>query len=62
MVNLIAKVTRVAHLGFEVRVELAPKTGAQGLSAQITRGDARILDLKVGETVYVRATSLATAG
>nr|WP_148302131.1 TOBE-like domain-containing protein [Tomitella biformata] len=60
--SFAAEVTRVAHLGFEVRVELRPKSGAQGLSAQITRGDARVLDLKVGETVYVRATTMAVTG
>ncbi|MDN5760163.1 MAG: TOBE-like domain-containing protein [Tomitella sp.] len=55
--SFAAVVTRVAHLGFEVRVELRPKTGAAGLYAQITRGDARVLDLQAGDTVYVRATT-----
>ncbi|WP_408642245.1 sulfate/molybdate ABC transporter ATP-binding protein [Speluncibacter jeojiensis] len=54
--SFAATVERVAHLGFEVRVELRPKSGAEGLSAQITRGDAKVLDLHEGETVYVRAT------
>ncbi len=58
--SFAATVTRVAHLGFEVRVELRPKTGAVGLYAQITRGDARVLDLREGDTVYVRATADAT--
>lgn len=54
--SFAAVVTRVARLGFEVRVELRPKSGAVGLYAQITRGDARALDLAEGDLVYVRAT------
>ncbi len=59
--SFAATVTRVAHLGFEVRVELRPKSGAVGLYAQITRGDARVLGLREGDTVYVRATEEAAA-
>jgi sulfate transport system ATP-binding protein len=46
-------VSRVVHLGFEVRVEL--RDGDQHeLSAQTTRGEAARLDLAVGQRVFVR--------
>ena len=51
-----ATVDRVAYLGFEVRVELISATTGAPFTAQITRGDAEALGIKVGETVYVRAT------
>ncbi|MBV8735128.1 MAG: TOBE-like domain-containing protein [Solirubrobacterales bacterium] len=49
-----AVVTRVVHLGFEVRVEveLPDKTQAR---AQMTRAQARELELGPGDTVYVQA-------
>ncbi|MFR4190937.1 MAG: sulfate/molybdate ABC transporter ATP-binding protein, partial [Corynebacterium variabile] len=56
-----AVVERVAHLGFEVRVELKDSTTGAPFTAQITRGDANALglgDSTVGETVYARATEL----
>lgn len=56
-----AVVERVAHLGFEVRVELKDATTGAPFTAQITRGDANALglgDSTVGETVYARATEL----
>ena len=51
-----ATVDRVVYLGFEVRVELTSATTGAPFTAQITRGDAEALGIKVGETVYVRAT------
>ncbi|RVW04854.1 sulfate/molybdate ABC transporter ATP-binding protein [Rhodococcus spongiicola] len=57
--SFAATVSRVVRLGFEVRVELQPKTGAQELSAQITRGDAEALDLREGETIYIRPTDIS---
>ena len=53
---LRAKVDRIALLGFEVRVELTNAADNAPFTAQITRGDAEALDLKEGDTVYVRAT------
>jgi sulfate transport system ATP-binding protein len=49
-----AVVTRVVHLGFEVRVEveLPDKTQAR---AQLTRAQAGELDLGRGDTIYVKA-------
>ncbi len=50
-----AKVIRVVHLGFEVRVEveLPDKTQAR---AQLTRAQAAELELGQGDVVYVKAT------
>jgi len=48
-----ARVERVVHLGFEVRVELLQ--GSDRLWAQITRNEATELDLHEGQTVFVRA-------
>ena len=56
-----AVVERVAHLGFEVRVELTDAATGAPFTAQITRGDANALgltDLSAGERVYARATEL----
>jgi sulfate transport system ATP-binding protein len=56
-----AVVERVAHLGFEVRVELKDAATGAPFTAQITRGDANALgltDSTVGEKVYARATEL----
>jgi sulfate/thiosulfate transport system ATP-binding protein len=52
---LIATVTRVVHLGFEVRVELALE-GDGIASAQVTRHEAEQLELVEGAVVWVRAT------
>lgn len=54
-----ATVTRVVHLGFEVRLELIAATTGDEFQAQITRGDAYALNLKPGEVVYARATKVA---
>jgi sulfate transport system ATP-binding protein len=47
------KVTRVTHLGFEVRVDV-DLTGGQGTSwVQLSRGSAADLSLQTGEEVWV---------
>ncbi len=51
-----AVIDRIVLLGFEVRVELTNTATQTPFTAQITRGDAEALDLRVGDTVYVRAT------
>lgn len=51
-----AKIDRIVLLGFEVRVELTNAATQTPFTAQITRGDAEALNLKEGDTVYVRAT------
>ncbi len=48
-----AVVTRVARLGFEVRVELLPAEG-EPLSAQLSRTEADHLELAEGQIVHVR--------
>ncbi len=48
-----AMVTRVVHLGFEVRVELE-LPGGEGARAQLTRGQTEELELTRGDIVYVR--------
>jgi sulfate/thiosulfate transport system ATP-binding protein len=50
-----AMVERVAHLGFEVRVELVRDDGHH-LLAQLTQEDARQLELERGQIVYVRSS------
>ena len=47
------QIERVAHLGFEVRVELILDDGRQ-LSVQTTRQDAEERELEPGQIVYVR--------
>ncbi|MDT5026808.1 MAG: sulfate/thiosulfate transport system ATP-binding protein [Micromonosporaceae bacterium] len=47
-----AAVTRIVPLGFEVRVEA--KIGETDVWAQLTRTNARQLDIKSGDTVHVR--------
>ena len=48
-----AKVVRIVGLGFEVRVELALADGKE-IWAQLTREQAEQLELREGQTVYVR--------
>jgi sulfate transport system ATP-binding protein len=48
-----AVVTRVARLGFEVRLELLPAEG-EALSAQLSRTEADQLELAEGQIVHVR--------
>jgi sulfate transport system ATP-binding protein len=52
-------VTRVVHLGFDVRVDLVRDDGEQ-LSAQLTRDEAAALELGTGNIVYVRPTRQTT--
>ncbi len=48
-----AEVTRVARLGFEVRVELLPAEG-EVLTAQLSKAEADQLELAEGQLVHVR--------
>ncbi len=48
-----AQVTRVSHLGFEVRVELELADG-EPVFAQLTRTEAEQLDLSAGDIVWLR--------
>jgi len=48
-----AMVSRVIHLGFEVRVEVQQPDGHR-VDAQITRDQAAQLELEAGDIVYVR--------
>ena len=48
-----AEVSRLARLGFEVRVELTPAEGPP-LSAQLSRAEAELLELAEGQIVHVR--------
>ena len=50
-----ARVERLVHLGFEVRVELIRADG-EPLSVQVTREIADALALEPGRTVHVRPT------
>ncbi|HWH93202.1 MAG TPA: TOBE-like domain-containing protein [Baekduia sp.] len=51
-----AQVTRIVHLGFEVRVELE-LAGDGAVAAQLTRHEAEQLELAEGDIVYVRSGS-----
>ena len=48
-----AQVTRVVHLGFEVRVELE-LAGDGAVAAQLTRHEAEQLEITEGDIVFVR--------
>ncbi|MBV9312030.1 MAG: TOBE-like domain-containing protein [Solirubrobacterales bacterium] len=48
-----AKVERIVHLGFEVRIELTLSTG-EPARAQLTRAQTSELELSNGQVVYVR--------
>jgi sulfate transport system ATP-binding protein len=48
-----AQVSRIVHLGFEVRVELE-LAGDGRVAAQLTRSEAEQLELATGDIVYVR--------
>ena len=50
-----ARVDRIVHLGFEVRVELVRGDGEK-LWAQVTRDRCEELGLEAGQTVYIRAS------
>lgn len=49
-----AQVTRVVHLGFEVRVEAELATGG-AVWVQLTRADAEMLEAQAGDIVWVSA-------
>jgi sulfate transport system ATP-binding protein len=51
-----AQVTRVSHLGFEVRVELQLPEG-EPVFAQLTRTEAEELDLAGGDIVWLRTAA-----
>ena len=53
-----AQVTRIVHLGFEVRVELE-LAGDGAVAAQLTRSEAEQLELAEGDIVYVRSGDAA---
>jgi sulfate/thiosulfate transport system ATP-binding protein len=50
-----ARVARVVHLGFEVRVQLE-LDGGERVAAQVSRGEADALELADGAVVWVRTT------
>ncbi len=52
--SIEAMVSRVVHLGFEVRIELELPDGSQA-RAQLTRGQTEELELARGDIVYVRS-------
>ncbi len=57
-----AVVARVTHLGFEVRVDVVPLAGdPQPVQAQLSRHDARGLDLEPGRRLYLRRAPAAPA-
>jgi sulfate/thiosulfate transport system ATP-binding protein len=53
---LEARVARVIHLGFEVRIELTLPDG-QPARAQLTRAQTEELELTPGDIVYVKPPS-----
>jgi sulfate transport system ATP-binding protein len=53
-----AMVSRVVHLGFEVRVELEMPDGSRA-RAQLTRSETEQLELAAGDIVYVRPPTRA---
>jgi len=55
-----ATVSRISHLGFEVRIELAVPD-APPVTAQLTRGEARHLDVHPGDAVWVSASDVTPA-
>jgi sulfate transport system ATP-binding protein len=57
---LEAMVSRVVHLGFEVRIELELPDGSTA-RAQLTRGQTAELELARGDVVYVRPPAVAPA-
>jgi sulfate/thiosulfate transport system ATP-binding protein len=51
--GLEGMVSRIVHLGFEVRVELV-LAGGESLAVQITRAEAEALELEPGDIVWAR--------
>ena len=58
---LEAMVSRVVHLGFEVRIELE-LPGGEHARAQLTRSQTAELELNRGDIVYVRPPAIDDAG
>jgi sulfate transport system ATP-binding protein len=54
-----ARIARVVHLGFEVRLELELRDGTLA-RAQLTRAQSEELELARGDVVYVRAPAEVT--
>jgi sulfate transport system ATP-binding protein len=54
-----AQVSRIVHLGFEVRVELELAGDDGAVAAQLTRHEAEQLELSEGDIVYVRSPDTA---
>jgi sulfate transport system ATP-binding protein len=59
--SIEAMVTRVVHLGFEVRIELE-LPGGDAARAQLTRGQTAELELARGDIVYVRSPGSGAGG
>jgi sulfate transport system ATP-binding protein len=57
--SIEAQVSRIVHLGFEVRVELE-LAGDGAVAAQLTRSEAEQLELTEGDIVYVRSAPAKT--
>jgi sulfate transport system ATP-binding protein len=55
-----AQVSRIVHLGFEVRVELELADDDGVVAAQLTRHEAEQLELSEGDIVYVRSPDART--
>ncbi len=53
-----AQVTRIVHLGFEVRVELQLENG-EPVTVQLARNEAETLELQAGQIVYIRPPEAA---
>jgi sulfate transport system ATP-binding protein len=49
-----AKVTRIVHLGFEIRVELVLEADEKHVWAQITKEQLAELELEEGQTCWMR--------
>jgi sulfate transport system ATP-binding protein len=56
-----AMVTRVVHLGFEVRIELELR-GGEPARAQLTRAQSDELEVVAGDIVFVRPPAVSAAG
>jgi sulfate transport system ATP-binding protein len=54
-------VTRVVHLGFEVRIELELR-GGEPARAQLTRAQSDELEVVAGDIVFVRPPAVSQAG
>jgi sulfate transport system ATP-binding protein len=59
--SIEAMVSRVVHLGFEVRIELELRNG-ETARAQLTRGQTEELELGRGDIVYVRPPAASGDG